>query len=93
MWQFAHCDPYGSVAFDLLHRIDIGAWGKHILPELQDLLKTLRVLRPVNVNLDSIPVWPGLSHFDGVNRSISKVTEFADGNTMRDLLKVRMDWM
>ncbi|KAF8578339.1 hypothetical protein K439DRAFT_1529313 [Ramaria rubella] len=80
-WQVRNYNPYRAFSWDMLHAFDSGEWGKHQWP------LTLEILSPADwtclaKNMRQMPRWRGLKHFNAVS-----TTDFADGNSYRDILK------
>ncbi|KAF8593737.1 hypothetical protein BDV93DRAFT_516331 [Ceratobasidium sp. AG-I] len=78
-------DPFRAFSYDVLHTDDLGRWGKHLWPMLQDFFEDLTRNDRVDfeARLDAVPSWPELNHF----RNALSLT-FGDGRKFEDLLKV-----
>ncbi|KAF8582945.1 hypothetical protein K439DRAFT_1349884, partial [Ramaria rubella] len=80
-WRVRNYNPYRAFSWDMLQAFDSGDWGKHQWP------LTLEILSPADQthlakNMRQMPRWRGLKHFNAVS-----TTDFADGNSYRDILK------
>ncbi|KAJ6485311.1 hypothetical protein C8R47DRAFT_1016572 [Mycena vitilis] len=82
LWRFSHTDAYEAAAFDLLHYLDSGDWGKHGWPLLKEHLQTEKLASKFNDNMSQFPRWRGLKH------TLSPTTiDYSDGQTFVDILK------
>ncbi|EIW77135.1 hypothetical protein CONPUDRAFT_157403 [Coniophora puteana RWD-64-598 SS2] len=89
-WKLTHgSDPHDTLSFDQLHFNHGGIFGRHILPELQKILKHVSkqrkspgILSQFNNQFAQMPRWRDLNHFSGAVN-----TSFSDGNKFQDMLK------
>ncbi|KIJ23664.1 hypothetical protein M422DRAFT_195654, partial [Sphaerobolus stellatus SS14] len=80
-WRLGNSDPYAAYSYDLLHALDSGEWGKHQWPLLLKILTDSQKAR-LSKNMNKIPRWRGLMHFERVTS-----TEFSNGNCYKDILR------
>ncbi|EIW85767.1 hypothetical protein CONPUDRAFT_48530 [Coniophora puteana RWD-64-598 SS2] len=83
-WDIQHSDPHDALSFDRLHFNHGGLFGRHLLPELQKIIKFVssKIEGTMGTRFDKMPRWRDLNHFaNAVN------TSFSDGNKFHDMSK------
>ncbi|KAG6810964.1 hypothetical protein H0H92_009583 [Tricholoma furcatifolium] len=82
-------DPFAACTFDKLHNNCHGLGRKHAFKKIKWLIKALPSggrdeSRSIGKQMENMPRWPTLHHFSRLFLS----TEFADGNELRDIMKM-----
>ncbi|EIW76794.1 hypothetical protein CONPUDRAFT_63473 [Coniophora puteana RWD-64-598 SS2] len=82
-WDIQYSDPHDALSFDRLHFNHGGLFGRHLLPELQKIIKHVSSkFEGTMGKFDAMPRWRDLNHFaHAVN------TSFSDGNKFHDMSK------
>ncbi|KAJ7615573.1 hypothetical protein FB45DRAFT_690887, partial [Roridomyces roridus] len=81
-WRIKHSCPYRSISYDMLHSDDMGKFGKRLWPRLKEVMKNLKTLSLLSINMAAVARWPGLQHFDNVLEK-----EMNDGDGFLDIEK------
>ncbi|EIW80471.1 hypothetical protein CONPUDRAFT_90680 [Coniophora puteana RWD-64-598 SS2] len=88
-WDIQYSDPHDALLFDRLHFNHGGLFSRHLLPELQKIIKHVSSKLEgtmgkfdEQIRFDKMPRWRDLNHFaHAVN------TSFSDGNKFHDMSK------
>ncbi|KIJ98243.1 hypothetical protein K443DRAFT_133505 [Laccaria amethystina LaAM-08-1] len=83
-WSIKNSDPHPALSWDRMHSYPGGLGGKHILPQIQLILKgTCETAKKADDQIGNLPHWRNLNHFDHV----TSVT-FSDARKYEDVLKM-----
>ncbi|KAF7317548.1 hypothetical protein MKEN_00841700 [Mycena kentingensis (nom. inval.)] len=78
-WDMNNSDPYLGASYDLLHSDDLGKFGKHMWPRIQEVLGGLGAGALMTRNMGNVPRWPGLKHFNNVtSKQMNNGQQFLD---------------
>ncbi|EIW78276.1 hypothetical protein CONPUDRAFT_60954 [Coniophora puteana RWD-64-598 SS2] len=87
-YDIKHSNPHEALSFDRLHFCHGGIFGRHLLPELQTIIKHVSstkvggTMGKFDDHFDRMPRWRNLNHF-----SSAVNTSFSDGNKFNDMSK------